>query len=61
MYDHTLHHGRKYFCCYCFQAFSTLKCHIEVCFKINGKQRIIMPKNGILNLLILNLKIVKEK
>ena len=23
MYDHTLHHGRKHFCCYCLQAFST--------------------------------------
>ena len=21
MYDHTLHHGRKHFCCYCLQAF----------------------------------------
>ena len=20
MYDHTLHHGRKHFCCYCLQA-----------------------------------------
>ena len=31
MYDHTLHHGRKHFCCYCLQAFSTdeiLKLHI---------------------------------
>ena len=25
IYDHTLHHGRKYFCCYCLQAFSTEK------------------------------------
>ena len=23
MYDHTLHSGRKHFCCYCLQAFST--------------------------------------
>ena len=23
-----------------------LKCHIKGCFKINGKQRIIMPKKG---------------
>ena len=22
MYDHTLHRGRKHFCCYCLQAFS---------------------------------------
>ena len=23
-----------------------LKCHVKDCFKINGKQRIIMPKKG---------------
>ena len=47
MYDHTLHLGGKYFCCYCLQAFSAkeiLKSHIKDCFKINGKQRIIIPK-----------------
>ena len=35
--------GRKHFCRYCLQAVSTeevLKCHINDCFKINGKQRI---------------------
>ena len=49
MYDHTLHRGRKHFCRYCLQACSTeeiLKSHIKDCFKINGKQRIIMPKKG---------------
>ena len=49
MYDHTLHHRRKHFCCYCLQAFSSeeiLKSHIKDWFKINGKQRIIMPKKG---------------
>ena len=38
MYDHTLHCGRKYFCCYCLHAFvreEILKRHIKVCFKIN--------------------------
>ena len=25
MYDHTLHRGRKKFCCYCLQDFSTKK------------------------------------
>ena len=38
---------KKHFCRYCLQAFSTkeiLKRHIKDCFKINGKQRIIMPK-----------------
>ena len=32
MYDHTLDSGRKYFCCYCLQAFSTeviLNCHVK--------------------------------
>ena len=49
MYDHTIHRGRKHFCCYCLEAFSTeeiLKRHIKDCFKINGKQRIIMPIKG---------------
>ena len=48
MYDHTLHCGRKHFCCYCLQAFSTeeiLK-HMKDYFKINGRKRIIMPKKG---------------
>ena len=46
MYDHR---GKKHFHHYCLQAFSAeeiLKSHIKDCFKINGKQRIIMPKNG---------------
>ena len=37
------------FCRYCLEAFSKeeiLKHHIKDCFKINGKQRIIMPKKG---------------
>ena len=49
MHDHTLHCGRKHFCCYSSQAFSTeeiLKRHIKDCFKIDGKQGIKMPKNG---------------
>ena len=49
MYDHTLHRGRKHFCRYCLHAFSTeeiLKRRIKDCFKINGKQRIIIPKKG---------------
>ena len=36
MYDHKLHIGRKDFCCYCLQAFSTkeiFRCHINDCFK----------------------------
>ena len=47
MFDHTLHRGRKHFCRYCLEAFSTeeiLKCHITNCFKINVKQKFIMPQ-----------------
>ena len=50
MYDNALHRGRKHFCCYCSQAFSTekiLKRHINGCFKINGKQGFIMLKKWI--------------
>ena len=38
---------KKHFCHYSLQGFSTaeiLKRHIKDCFKINSKQRIIMPK-----------------
>ena len=48
IYDHTLlHHGRKIFCRYCLQSFSTeeiLKRHVKDCFITNLKQRIIMLK-----------------
>ena len=46
-YDHTLHRVRKYFCHSCSQAFGTdeqLKSYVKDCFKINGKQRIALPK-----------------
>ena len=49
MYDHTLHRGKKHFCCYCLQAFriaEKLKCHIKDSFKINGKQTIKTPKKS---------------
>ena len=49
MYDYAIHCGRKHFCCYYLQAFSTeemLKRHMTDCFKINGKQRIMMHKKG---------------
>ena len=51
---------KKHFCRCCLKAFSTeeiLKRQIENCFKINGKQRIIMPKKEN----ALNSKIMKEK
>ena len=47
MYDHSLHRGRKHFCRYCLHASiaeEILKCHVKEYFKINGEQRIIMPK-----------------
>ena len=47
MYEHTLNHRSKHFCCYCFQAFSTgeiSKCHVNDGFNINGKQMIKTPK-----------------
>ena len=46
-YDHELYLGRKHFSCYYLQGFSTeeiLKSHIKDCFKINGKQEIILAK-----------------
>ena len=60
IYDHTLPRGRKHFCRYCLQAFSTEgipKRHLKDCLQINCKQRIIMPKKGNM----LNSKIMKEK
>ena len=49
LYNHTSHCGRKYFFHCCLQAFSpekSLKRHINDRFKINGRQRIIMPKKA---------------
>ena len=49
VYNYTLHLRKNHFCCYCLQASSTeeiLKRHIKDCFKINGKQKIIMPEKG---------------
>ena len=47
MNDHTLHRGKRHFCRYSLQAFSTEKiliCRVKDCFKINGKQMIKRPK-----------------
>ena len=60
MYEHKLHLGRKYFSLYYLQAFrkaEILKCHIKDYFKINGKQRILMPKK----VNMLDLKTIREK
>ena len=64
MYDDTSNRGRKYFCSYCLQAFRTeeiLKRYIKDFFKFNGKQKIIIPKKGEFNLLMLTSKIIREK
>ena len=60
MYDHSLDHERKHFCCYCLHVFITeeiLKCHIKDCFKlmINKWLRRLRKVN------MLNSKILKEK
>ena len=47
--DYSLHRGRKYSCCFCSHAAITeeiLKHRIKDCIKINGKQRIKIPKKG---------------
>ena len=49
MCDYWLYRGRKYLCRYCLYAFiakEILKRYMKDYFKINGKQRIIMPKKG---------------
>ena len=49
VYDHPIHRGRKHFCHYFLHVFiteETLKRHIKVCFKVNGKQTTKMPKKG---------------
>ena len=64
MCDHSLHYGRKHFCRYCLHAFITdeiLKRHIKDCFKINGKQRITMPKKvNMLNSKIKKIRKIKS-
>ena len=50
MHDYTLHLGKKHFCHYCFQAFSTaeiLKSNVKDSIKINDKQMIKIPKKVI--------------
>ena len=59
MFDLSLHRGRKYSCHYCLYAFITeeiFKRHIKDSFKINGKQKIKMPKK----MNIITSKILKE-
>ena len=49
MYNQTKHKGRKHFCMYCFQCFSServLNNHTVDCVIINGKQAIKMPEPG---------------
>ena len=49
MYNQTKHKGRKHFCMYCLQCFSServLNNHKVDCIEINGKQSIKMPEPG---------------
>ena len=49
MYNQTKHKGRKHFCMYCLQGFSServLNNHTVDCIEINGKQAIKMPELG---------------
>ena len=49
MYDHTLHLGKKHFCCFCLQAFRTAemwKTHVDDCLNVNGKQITKMSVEG---------------
>ena len=49
MCDHSLHRGRRHFCCYCLHAFiieGILKRHIKYWIRINGKKTIKMTKKG---------------
>lgn len=46
MSNQTKHKGRKHFCKYCLQCFSSEKVltnHKEICIQVNGAQAIIMP------------------
>ena len=60
MFDHSLHCGRRHFCRCCSHAYITeeiFKSPIKDSFKINGKQKIKMPKK----MNMLNSKILKQK
>ena len=60
MYDYTMHLGRKHFCHYFLQTFSTaeiLKSKVKGCVKINDKQMTKMPKK----VNMLHSKIMREK
>ena len=49
MYNQTKHKGRKHFCMYCLQCFSServLNNHKVDCIEINGEQAIKMPEPG---------------
>ena len=49
MYDHSLHHGKKYFCRYRLHALfkeKILKHHIKDWFIVKDKQTIKMAKKG---------------
>ena len=58
MYDHSLHCGRKHFCRkHAFITEEISERYIKNFFKINSKQRILMPKK----VNMLNSRTLKEK
>ena len=70
IYNYTLHHGRKYFCRYCLQAFRTakiLKCHVNECFNLlklvanKWFPKRMLKKRGLKKVNMLDLKIMKGK
>ena len=49
LYNQTKHKGRKHFCMYCLQCFSServLNNHKDICIQVNGTQAINMPEPG---------------
>ena len=49
MYNQSKHHGKKHFCMYCLQCFTSQKIlinHQSICISINGKQSIKMPEEN---------------
>ena len=60
MWDHTLHRGKKHFCCYCLQDFNTreiLKLHIKDCLKLMKNKGLQCLKS----VNTVNSEIMKEK
>ena len=49
MASKTKYHGKKHFCRYCLQCFSSskvLECHVKHCLAINHKKSVLLPEEG---------------